>query len=555
MAPPDTDGIRIAGSDHVSRLLKIVSTVAAVAITAATIGLCLLSFSRHVDHFTRAGFEGRRVGGAILLTSVDREGAAGRGGLAAGDRIITADGRTAASVPQPDRSLARGPFPHRLLVEQGGEIRELLLARVPVKPDWPYVFLAFVGLLYLAIGLFTAARDRSEASRVFCAICLSSFAIYALTPAGPHDAAWKGFLLAEDLYRALLPALLLHFFLIFPRRSAGRRFLPLLYAPGLVYLLLQDGPLLVPVANAAAVLEWATRFWLFYFAIYAAAMFYRLQRLLRTPGPDAAPSRETDPMDRPRRRRRSRPVSPPLRAPAGVRPRFPAPRKRRRPSPRLHPAGLRVRDPEVAPLGRRDLRARGARDDRRRGPRRNGVRAVERTARPDARGNGGGGQERHRVRLRARPRLAPRPGEEADHRRAREDPVPRHVPRAAAPCSTSRATSRRPARARSSSRRSSSASRRACTSSPARCSSWMKPEFPRPRPCCFESVSRPPTCGGSAAPRSERRRPTPPRASTRPGTGCSSRCGAAASSSGRSESATRTGGCPCPRRTRRCWSR
>jgi two-component system, NtrC family, sensor kinase len=292
MTPPDTDGIRIAGSDHVSRLLKIVSTVAAVAITAATIGLCLLSFSRHVDHFTRAGFEGRRVGGAILLTTVDREGAAARAGLAAGDRIITADGQTAASLAEPDRSLARKPFPHRLLVERGNEIREVLVGRVAPRPDWPYVFLAFVGLLYLAIGLFTASRDRSEAARVFCAICVASFAIYVLTPTPPRDAAWKAFLIAEDIFRAALPALLLHFFLIFPRRSAGRRFLPLLYAPGLVYLLLQDGPLLVPVANAAAVLEWATRFWLFYFAIYAAAMFYRLQRLLRTPRPDAAAEKQ-----------------------------------------------------------------------------------------------------------------------------------------------------------------------------------------------------------------------------------------------------------------------
>ncbi|HEY6148679.1 MAG TPA: PDZ domain-containing protein, partial [Thermoanaerobaculia bacterium] len=218
-----------------SRALKIFSAFAAVAITAATIGLCLLSFSRRVDHFARAGFEARRAGGAILLTTVDRESAAARAGLAPGDRIITADGQTAASLADPDRSLARKPFPHRLLVERGNEIREVLIGKVVPRPDWPYIFLAFVGLLYLSIGLFTASRDRSEAARVFCAICVASFAIYVLTPTPPRDAAWKSFLLAEDFFRAALPALLLHFFLIFPRRSAGRRFLPLLYAPGIVY--------------------------------------------------------------------------------------------------------------------------------------------------------------------------------------------------------------------------------------------------------------------------------------------------------------------------------
>ena len=265
------------------RLLKTVGVAVAVLVAGATLGLCLLSFTRKVETFTRAGFEARPEKGVLVVTSVERDGAAARAGLSAGNRIITADGRTAASVPQPDRSLARGPFPHRLLVEQGGEIRELLLARVPVKPDWPYVFLAFVGLLYLAIGLFTAARDRSEASRVFCAICLSSFAIYALTPAGPHDAAWKGFLLAEDLYRALLPALLLHFFLVFPRSIASRRFLPLLYAPGVLYLALQEAPFFLPAPEATRALEWATRFWLVYFAGTAAAVLLRLRTLLRRP--------------------------------------------------------------------------------------------------------------------------------------------------------------------------------------------------------------------------------------------------------------------------------
>src|SRR6476619_3546836 len=159
-----------------SRFVKAISTAAAVALTAATIGLCLLSFSRRVDHFTRAGLEARRSGGAIVVTSVDRDGAAARAGIAAGDRIITADGQTAASLANPDRSLARKPFPHRLLVEHGNEIREVLIGKVAPRPDWLYIFLAFVGLLYLSIGLFTASRDRSEAARVFCAICVASFA-------------------------------------------------------------------------------------------------------------------------------------------------------------------------------------------------------------------------------------------------------------------------------------------------------------------------------------------------------------------------------------------
>jgi len=126
-----------------------------------------------------------------------------------------------------------------------------------------------------------AAPTRSAAARVFCAICLASFAIYALTPAGPRDAAWKAFLVVEDLYRALLPALLLHFFLIFPRPVAARRLLPLLYVPGAVYLFLQEAPLFLRVEDPALFFEWATRMWLFYFAASAAAVLVRLQQLLR----------------------------------------------------------------------------------------------------------------------------------------------------------------------------------------------------------------------------------------------------------------------------------
>ncbi len=274
------------------RFMKVVGVSAAVIVAAATIGLSLLSFTRKVDHFTRVGLEGTRSGGALLVTALDPAGAGAHAGLAAGDRIITADGQIAASLPDPDRSLARKPYPHRLLVARGGEIREILLGRVAARPDWPYVFLAFVGLLYLLIGLFTATRDRSEASRVFCAICLASFAIYAITPAPPRDLAWKGFLLAEDLYRALLPALLVHFFLIFPRRTVPRRVLPLLYAPGVVYLALQEAPLFLPVAEPARLLEWATRFWLLYFAAAAGAVLVRLQQLLWRPRGDAVAEKQ-----------------------------------------------------------------------------------------------------------------------------------------------------------------------------------------------------------------------------------------------------------------------
>jgi len=276
----------------VPRALKTLLGTLAVLLAGATIGLSFLSFVRKVDTFTRAGFEGRGTGGAVVVVSVESDGAARAAGMLPGDRIITVDGRAAASVPEPDHAVARKPFPHRLLVERSNEIREVLIGRVASRPDWPYLFLALVGLLYLSIGLFTAARDRSEASRVFCAICLASFAIYVLTPSGPRDGAWKAFLLTEDLYRALLPALLVHFFLVFPRRVTRSALLTLLYLPGLAYLALQEGPLFLPMADPAAALVWAGRLWLVYFAAAAAAVLLRIWTLVRTRRSDATAEKQ-----------------------------------------------------------------------------------------------------------------------------------------------------------------------------------------------------------------------------------------------------------------------
>ncbi|MEP6800730.1 MAG: ATP-binding protein [Acidobacteriota bacterium] len=274
------------------RILKGIVGALAVVVAAGTLGLAFLSFTRKVESFTRAGFESRPSGGGLVLRSVEKDSAAARAGMEPGDRLITADGRTAASLPEPDRTLAHKPFPHRLLVERKSEIREVLLGRVTARPDWPYVFLAFVGLLYLMIGLFTAARDRSAASRVFCILCLASFAVYAITPAGPRDGAWRAFLLTEDFYRAILPALLLHFFLIFPKPISRRKLIPLLYVPGVAYLVLQEGPFFLPVANPAALLEWATRFWLLFFAGSAAAILVRVGRLLRNSRGDAVAEKQ-----------------------------------------------------------------------------------------------------------------------------------------------------------------------------------------------------------------------------------------------------------------------
>ena len=251
-----------------------------LALTAGTIGLAFLSFARKVDTFSTAGFTYGRDGGSIQIQAVDPVGAAARAGLRPGDRVITIDGQVAASLRRPEKSLAREPFPHRLVVLSGSDMRGVEVGRPAVRVDRTYLFLAFVGFLYLLIGIFTAAKERGAVTRVFWALCLSTFAVYVITPVGPRDGIWKASWLAEDFFRALLPALLLHLFLIFPRAKTPRWLIPLLYAPAAAYLVAQAALLSAVGPRAASLQEGATRLWLVYFLVYAVAVVARLVTLL-----------------------------------------------------------------------------------------------------------------------------------------------------------------------------------------------------------------------------------------------------------------------------------
>jgi two-component system NtrC family sensor kinase len=267
----------------VTRFGRVALVCALVGFTGATFGLAFLSFTRKVETFTRPGFVYERAGGALNVTAVEPGGAAARAGLSPGDRIVTADGSAAASLARPEKSLARGPFPHHLAVirlEASGaeQIRRIDLEKPAVALDYTYLFLAFVGFLYLAIGLFTVSREPAPSARVFWLLCVSSFAVYVLTPAGPHDTLWKAFLLAEDVFRALLPALLLHLFLIFPKPVRRPLPVPLLYLPAAAYLAFDAWITKHPTVEGV---EWFTRSWLAYFAFYGVAVLLRVAHLLR----------------------------------------------------------------------------------------------------------------------------------------------------------------------------------------------------------------------------------------------------------------------------------
>jgi two-component system NtrC family sensor kinase len=273
----------------VSKLVRRLVVLGLAVLTVGTVAIGFVSFARKVDSFTATGFAAARDGGALVLTTVNADSAAARAGLAAGDRILLADGQTASSLEHPERQLARKPFPHALVVlSPGGEVRGVSLGEPSVRFDATYLFLAFVGILYLIIGLFTIARERTAPALLFWALCLASFAIYVLTPAPPRDALWRASWLTEDFFRAFLPALLLHFFLIFPRPIRARRVVPLLYLPAAAYLVAEFSVLGARATPAAAAyLEACERLWFVYFAVCVSGVLARLLDLMRRRREDA----------------------------------------------------------------------------------------------------------------------------------------------------------------------------------------------------------------------------------------------------------------------------
>jgi two-component system, NtrC family, sensor kinase len=242
------------------------------------LALAFLSFQRKVDSFAEVDFSWKRDHDAMAVLSVEPGTSAARAGLRPGDRIVLADGLPLQSIPNPGERLARRPATHMLVVVRGAQILKVTYAKPPPRVDVPYLFLAFVGFLYLLIGLITLAREPSPTSRLFWALAYCSFEIFVLTPAGPVDLFWKISWAAEDLFRALLPALLLHFFMVFPRPSRRHSLRLAIYAPGLAYFV-ASVYLAIPGALARSVLplaiELLERAWLLYFAAYGAAAIVR----------------------------------------------------------------------------------------------------------------------------------------------------------------------------------------------------------------------------------------------------------------------------------------
>ncbi len=205
----------------------------AVALILATFVAALggTSFQRKVESFQPVGFEAEASKGAWLVTSVSHP----RTGLRRGDEIYPLGDDNPVTLEQL-RSRLRASDTSVVLVRRDQDFESVVYTRPGLEIDFPYLILAAIGALYLLIGLYTALKDRQLHARLFYFWCLASLALYVLSPAlMPRDFTGRLIFMVDELAHALLPALTLHLFLIFPSRLSDspwlRRTIPLVYLP------------------------------------------------------------------------------------------------------------------------------------------------------------------------------------------------------------------------------------------------------------------------------------------------------------------------------------
>jgi two-component system, NtrC family, sensor kinase len=208
----------------------------AVALILATCVAALggISFQRKVESFQPVGFEAQKRLGVWLVTAVSHP----RTGIRPGDGILSVAEETPATLQQLRHRL-RASDTTALLVQRDDELESVLYERPPLEIDVPYLILAVIGAVYLLIGLYTVFKDRQQQARVFLLWCLASLALYLTSPpAVPLDFTDKLIFMVDQLARALVPALTLHLFLVFPRRLFESpwlgRAIPCVYLPSLL---------------------------------------------------------------------------------------------------------------------------------------------------------------------------------------------------------------------------------------------------------------------------------------------------------------------------------
>jgi two-component system NtrC family sensor kinase len=149
------------------------------------------------------------------------------GGIRPGDVLLAFNGLPVARATDVARRLDRAGLWTQVrykLARNGQEFETPLVTAPAGKPVTTENYLRAVGLLYLFIGLFIFIR-RWNAPRAahFYIFCLASFILWSFHYSTKLDTFDWEIYWSEVTARLLVPALLLHFALVFPKQTEPRR--------------------------------------------------------------------------------------------------------------------------------------------------------------------------------------------------------------------------------------------------------------------------------------------------------------------------------------------
>lgn len=175
------------------------------------------------------------------IVSVRPGGPADQAGLKPGDRILAINEVPITRLDQLIRMTARiqvGDVVNYRVSRDGREIEtSLVMGELPVQARFQKTTLAATGLAFLAVGILVAWRRADAMAMVFYSLTLVFAFLFAPVPMHPSLAWNLEIKILYDLSYLLLPALFLHFFLIFPYRKKvlanHPRLVPTLYGASL----------------------------------------------------------------------------------------------------------------------------------------------------------------------------------------------------------------------------------------------------------------------------------------------------------------------------------
>jgi two-component system, NtrC family, sensor kinase len=209
----------------------------------------------------------RTSGGDIVASEVAAGTAAERAGIERGDVLLAIDGQPVDRLDQVTAALHRAapghPLHYTMLRMREQRMADVALQPIPATPRGLYYLLAAVGIFSLLVGAAVRMRRPDhQATLHFFWLAVAFFGTLAFSFTGKLDTADWIFYWGDLSAQLLLPALFLHFTLVFPDRpdawvksDAGRTLVSAIYLPAV----LLGGASVAVVANGGAHGEVLTR--------------------------------------------------------------------------------------------------------------------------------------------------------------------------------------------------------------------------------------------------------------------------------------------------------